>query len=271
MDHIQRQQVIRDLGDGLVLRPARVEDAEALADFNARIHGNRETGEPDEGARGWTLELATMPHPTFQVGDFTLVEDARVHKIVSSLCLIPQTWTYAGIPFSVGRPELVGTLPEYRKRGLVRAQFEVIHGWSAERGQLMQGITGIPYYYRQFGYEMAMDLGGGRTMYPPQLPKLKEGQGEPYRVRPATEADLAFVTEVYRYAIQRKLIACPIDESAWRYELQGRHPRSVHRHELRIIERAQGEPVGYPGASAEPGTYCVRRRRLRAPAGRLMA
>ena len=241
----QRQETIRELGDGLVLRSATVADAEALADFNAHIHGNRETGEPDEGVRGWVLELATMPHPTFQVSDFTLVEDTRDHKIISSLCLIPQTWTYAGIPFGVGRPELVGTLPEYRKRGLVRAQFEVIHGWSAERGHMMQGITGIPYYYRQFGYEMAMDLGGGRTAYPPQLPKLKEGQEEPYRMRPATDADLPFVAEVYRYAIQRKLIACPIDETVWRYELQGRHPQSGSRFELRIIETPQGEPVGY--------------------------
>ncbi len=32
-----------------------------------------------------------------------------------------------GFPFGVGRPELVGTLPEYRNRGLVRAQFEEVH------------------------------------------------------------------------------------------------------------------------------------------------
>jgi hypothetical protein len=34
--------------------------------------------------------------------------------------LISQIWAYEGIPFGVGRPELVGTLPEYRNRGLVR-------------------------------------------------------------------------------------------------------------------------------------------------------
>jgi GNAT superfamily N-acetyltransferase len=244
-DNTEAQEIIRDLGDGLVLRSATAADAQALAGFSAHIHGNRETGEPDDAVAAWVMELATLPHPTFRVSDFTLVEDTRHHRIISSLCLIPQVWTYAGIPFGVGRPELVGTLPEYRKRGLIRAQFEVIHRWSAERGHRMQAITGIPYYYRQFGYEMAMDLGGGRTAYPPQVPKLREGEAEPYRVRPATEVDLPFVAEVYRQAIQRKLIACPINESVWRYELQGRHPRSVHRHELRIIEAPQGEPVGY--------------------------
>jgi predicted acetyltransferase len=89
-----------------------------------------------------------------------------------------------------GMPELVGTLPGYRGRGLVRAQFEVVHQWSAARGELLQAITGIPYYYRQFGYEMAVNLGGGRVGFKPQLPKLTEGQAEPFTIRPSVEADL---------------------------------------------------------------------------------
>ncbi len=97
--------------------------------------------------------------------------------------LIPQTWTYAGIPFKVGRPELVGTLPEYRNRGLVRRQFDIIHQWSAEQGEKVQVITGIPYYYRLFGYEMAMNLGGGRAGFPTHIPRLKEGEAEPYHIR----------------------------------------------------------------------------------------
>jgi predicted acetyltransferase len=81
------------------------------------------------------------------------------------MCLIPQTWTYAGVPFGVGRPEAVGTDPDYRRRGLIRMQFEVLHGKSAAMGHLVQGITGIPWYYRQFGYEYALDLDGGRIPY----------------------------------------------------------------------------------------------------------
>ena len=37
-------------------------------------------------------------------------------------------------PFLVGRPELVGTDEAYRRRGLVSAQFEMIHAKSAGRG-----------------------------------------------------------------------------------------------------------------------------------------
>jgi hypothetical protein len=86
-------------------------------------------------------------------------------RIISSLNLISQTWAYDGIPFAVGRPELVATLPEYRRRGLVRQQMALIHQKSAARGELVQAITGIPWYYRQFGYEMGLDLGGGRQLF----------------------------------------------------------------------------------------------------------
>lgn len=96
---------------------------------------------------------------------------------------ISQTWSYEGIKFGVGRPELVGTLPEFRNRGLVRLQFEEIHKWSAERGELVQAITGIPFYYRQFGYEMALDLDGRRFGYEAQVPILKDSEAEHYVIR----------------------------------------------------------------------------------------
>ena len=103
-----------NLGDGLVLRRSTVQDAAALADFNARIQSDEGPDKPDERVGVWAYDLLTKPHPTFKPSDFTIVEEVTSGKIVSSMNLIPQTWTYAGIPFNVGRPELVGTLPEYR-------------------------------------------------------------------------------------------------------------------------------------------------------------
>ncbi len=241
----REQTILRDLGDGLILRRATTEDTEALAAFNMEVHRDRDTREPDEGVAVETRDLMAGGHPTCDAGDFTIVEDTHTSAIVSSLCLIPQVWSYGGIEFGVGRPEMVGTHPDYRRRGLVRAQFEVIHQWSDERGQKMQAITGRPWFYRQFGYEMALELGGGRVGYMPHVPRLKEGEVEPYRVRPATEADGPFIAQVYQQATKRSLVACVRDESLWRYELLGRNERSANRSELRVIETAKREPVGF--------------------------
>jgi hypothetical protein len=234
-----------DLGDGLVLRRSNVEDAVALADFTARVHSDEGPDKPDERVWAWTHDLMAKPHPTFKVSDFTVVEDVNKGQIVSAMNLIPQTWTYAGVPFMVGRPELVGTLPEYRNRGLVRRQFDIIHQWSAQHGDKLQAITGIPYYYRLFGYEMAMNLGGGRVGFPTHIPRLNEGESEPYNFRPAFEADIQFLSELYASGCQRSLVACSRDEAAWLDELTGKSEKNVQRLELRLIETNNGVKVGF--------------------------
>ena len=243
--NLRSTNILRELGDGLVMRRSTPADADALTEFNSTIHSDFGPDKPDERIGAWVHDLMTRPHPTFDPGDFTLVEDTRTGKIVSSLNLISQTWTYAGIPFGVGRPEVVGTHPDYRKRGLVRQQFDEVHAWGQERGHLMQAITGIPNYYRQFGYEMALDLQGGRVGYESLLPRLKEGESEAYTIRPAEQSDIAFIMEVTAHADRRSLVSCRRDENTWRYELQGMSLKNVNRGVIRIIQSAAGEPVGY--------------------------
>jgi hypothetical protein len=127
---------------------------------------------------------------------------------------------------------------------LVRAQFAVIHQWSAARGHILQGITGISYYYRQFGYEMAIDLYGSRRGSVSDVPALKEGASEPYKVRPARRSDVDFITAIYHQGLQRYLVSCVRDQEMWRYELEGRTEESIEKHALCMIETGEGEAVG---------------------------
>jgi hypothetical protein len=240
-----KQTILRDLGDGLILRRSSAADADRLVEFNGDLHREPDAEGPEEHVAAWVKDLMSGDHPAFGVGDFTIVEDTSTGQIVSSLCLISQTWSYDGIQFGVGRPELVGTAPDYRNRGLIRAQFDVIHGWSAERGERMQAITGIAWFYRQFGYEMAVTLGGGRMGYRPQVPKLKDGEEEPYRIRPATEADLPFIAHLYEQSTNRYPVACVWDEALWRYELTGKSEKNDDRMALALIETLSDEPVGF--------------------------
>lgn len=241
-----KKQILADLGDGLILRRSIPEDAEALSKFNGTIHAE-DDDEKDfvDHVALWVTDLLTKPHPTFHPGDFTLVEDTQTGEIVSSMNLIDQTWAYEGIEFGVGRPELVGTLKEYRRRGLIRKQFDVVHQWSAERGHKLQAITGIPWYYRQFGYEMTVDLGGGRRGYLPNIPKLKEGEEEPYNIRQAEKKDLKFIEDLYNKGQQRYLLSCKRDKAMWEYELKTRNLKSAPAFMIKIIETPAAEKAGY--------------------------
>jgi hypothetical protein len=237
--------IIRDLGDGLIIRHSTAEDAEALVKFNKEIHS--EDAWDAKGLEDWTLDLISGEGPTFDVGDFTVVEKVSTGEIVSSCCLISQTWSYEGIPFKVGRPELVGTQKAYRRRGLVRAQFEILHQWSETRGELVQAITGIPYYYRQFGYEMTLNLEGGRSGFEAHVPKLKDGEDEPYTFREAEKADIPFLMASYNRGCQRSKIFAVWNKHQWHYELTGKRTYNINRREIYIIESQNGEPAGFIG------------------------
>jgi hypothetical protein len=235
----------RDLGDGLILRRATRADAEPLARFNGEVHRGDGASEPDRPIEQWTRDLLVRPHPTVGPDDFTIVEQAATGRIVSSLNLISQTWTYAGLPFGVGRVELVGTDPAYRRRGLVRRQIELVHEWSRARGEIVQAITGIPWYYRQFGYEYALALGGSRSLAPTSPRPLEAGETEPFRLRPAAEADCDFLAEVDAASAGRYLVALARDAALWRHELSGASEGSLVRRVVAVAETTDGQPVGF--------------------------
>jgi len=237
--------IIRDLGNGILIRHSTSEDTDTLAAFNREIHGEDEWD--TRGVEDWTLDLMSGEGPTFDAGDFTVVEDTNTGEIVSTCCLISQTWAYDGIPFKVGRPELVGTRKAYRRRGLIRQQFEILHEWSAARGELAQVITGIPYYYRQFGYAMALNLEGGRSGYAPHVPKLKEDEEEPFNFRLADEGDIPFLMETYERGCKRDMVSAVWDEAQWRYELTGKRKYNINRREIYIIEDKDSSMVGFIG------------------------
>jgi non-canonical purine NTP pyrophosphatase (RdgB/HAM1 family) len=240
----KRELVLKQLSDDLILRRATEEDLDTIAAFNADIHRDWETGAPDEGVSALTRDLMSGHYFGSRACDFSVVEDTRRGVLVSSMCLVSQTWSYGGIEFQVGRPELIGTHPDYRRRGLVRAQFDTVHRWSAERGDRAQAILGIPHFYRQFGYEMGLAAGGGRRGYMPHVPELEEDMKESHRVRPATLSDVQFMVDAYQEGTKRSLIACVLDDASWHYQLVGRDAGSVNRSELRIVETVEGERVG---------------------------
>lgn len=234
----------REVGDGLVMRRAMAADADALGSFNARVHENAD-GAMDEIAAVETKDMLRGDHPVMTPNDFLIVAERETGAIVSSLCLISQRWTYDGIPFGVGRIEFVGTAPEYRRRGLVRRLFAQVHAESAARGEQVQAITGIPWYYRQFGYAMALELDASRAIARVDIPPLADGEAEPYRIRPATDADIPVIAACMAAGDRRSRVACLRDDALWRYEMYGRSDRNGQKQSFSIIETPADVPVGF--------------------------
>lgn len=236
----------RELGDGLVLRWTTPEDAERVVDLYARVFRPKADAPPNPHIPLWTRDMFSGRHPHIGPRDFAVVEDTRGGELIASTCLLRYSVEYEGIRIPFGRPEVVATLPEYRRRGLIRAIFELIHARSDAGGDLLQGITGISYYYRQFGYEYAAGLTDeALTVYFPAVPDLKKDETEAYTLRDATVEDILLLRRLYERERAPFALTTVISEDYLRWVLTGMNPDALERWRIKIISDVAGRPVGY--------------------------
>ncbi len=238
----------RDLGDGLVLRWSTRADAEEISYLPSMVFRNDPTEAAISSLGNLMRVLMQGQHPVMSPEDVAIVEDTRKkeHRLVVMTCLWRQQWRYENVAFTIGRPEIVATDPEYRNRGLVRAVFELVHARSAAEGHMVQAITGIPYFYRQFGYEYALDLDAQRDTYTALIPPATEGVPEPYILRDATTHDIPLIAQLYDSQCASSIVSTAIDESWWRHQIGhwNEFQADGYWHVL-VISNAKGAFCGY--------------------------
>lgn len=191
------QSYRRDLGDNLVLRWSTPDDCDAVLELYHLAFRRKPDDEPRQNTIEWVGSMFRGRNPCITPYDIALVEDTSNRKIVAASLLLRQPLLFGGIPMTMGRPEMVATLHEYRNRGLIRAIFELMHARSEQRGDQLQGITGIYYFYRQFGYEYALDLSPEVRVPFARIPPLPEGQQEALRARDARLEDLPILEPIF--------------------------------------------------------------------------
>jgi len=234
----------RDLGDGLTLRWSQVDDREGIATLTSNVFRDGEDEPANAEMDTYIRALMSGDHPLITAEDFVVVEERTTGRMVACSCLFRQTWRYGGIACSVGRPELVATDPAFRRRGLIRAIFGALHDRSDGRGDLAQAITGIPYFYRQFGYEYALDLGGERYVALSDIPDAPADHPDAISLREATEADLPFLSALYERACTHTLVSAVIPPDYWRFQLTT-PPLSGDDWRLLIITNAAAADLGF--------------------------
>ena len=259
--HLAAPTYVGDLGNGLIRRWSTAADQEKIAQCMGLIYRDGADRPISRRAIDVARVLMAGDFPYMGPGDFALVEDASKPgcPVVAYTCLWRLLWSYAGIPFGVGQPEMVATDPAYRNRGLVRTLFEMIHARSAVEGHLVQAITGIPYFYRQFGYEYVLDLEGSRIVHVGVIPVKGDDTPEPYRLRLATLDDVPQLMVYYAQARGESLIWNEAPESFWRHHItawddpfvQNDPLRTILHGRLYMIVGGDEAPVGYVRIAAK--------------------
>lgn len=221
--HLADPTYVGDLGNGLSCRWSTKADQTRIGEFMGTVFRHS----ADEPLNIRTADevriFMSEGFPFMEAGDIAIVEDWNEpdHPVVACTCLWRHRWSYGGIEFGVGRPENVATDPAYRNRGLVRALFDMVHARSAAEGHLVQAITGIPYFYRQFGYEYVLDLGGRRQVAVAALPDTTGDEAAAYSLRLATRNDLSDLMMLYHQQRATSLIWHEASPAYWEYHIAG--------------------------------------------------
>ena len=221
----------KPLGDNLVLRTAdSKDDVERVA---ASIN------QPNQ-------LLALYPdlilhHPNTQVGNLLYVEDEDSGRVVSYLSWVPWTWRIAGV--DIPSAEISGnvTLKPYRHRGLVREQMALFKQQLDERGCLLSQINGIPYFYRQFGYEYALPMEGGCNLDTGLIPNFSD---KSFSFRHASHDDINLLMQLYSSATKDLTVHAVRSSTIWNYLLTYTNGRIIDR-EFWLIEDELKQVVGY--------------------------
>ena len=164
-----------ELNGSLVMRNATEADIPALLEHFRIVHGE---GVLDE------MEAMLKHYPRFSWDNSFIIEDSESRAVVSCIILLQNAWVLDDIEFSSVEMEAVGTLEAYRYRGLIRLLNKPFENQAAQLQPAIQAIAGIPYFYRNFGYVYAASLGGGYSVNPALIPKLKGTEAEPVTFQP---------------------------------------------------------------------------------------
>ncbi|MCB0025963.1 MAG: hypothetical protein KDD91_23190, partial [Caldilinea sp.] len=112
------QSYIGDLGNGLICRWSTPADEAAIARCLTSVFRNGPDAPIYPNIADEVRIMMSPGYPFMGPGDFAIVEDTSLpdRPIVACTCLWSHQWSYSGIRFGVGQPELVATLAAYRNR-----------------------------------------------------------------------------------------------------------------------------------------------------------
>jgi predicted acetyltransferase len=161
-------------------------------------------------------------------------------KMVSTLNLIPVSWSMGGIELKVAEMGFVGTLPEYRGKGLIRKLVEEYHKDVEAQGYDLAVIEGIPYFYRQFGYEYAIPLLEETRLRLDQIPDYEST----IRVRQFVDEDVPTAIGLLEKTQEKYFVHSIRDEAIWKAQQRTSIASDPEPFQAFIVEE-KGRPVAY--------------------------
>ncbi len=230
----------RDLGNGLFLSHlANEHDIDQFIQCNQVV-----TGE------GPIAERLIKHRPGANSDDFFIVRDTQTGEVISTTCLLPWQICYGGAMLKTAMLEMVVTHPEYRRKGLIRAQVQHFQRLVQERGYDLSIIQGIPNYYRQYGYGYALDHMASVRLPSWLIPDAEDDT--PFVFDPPAQADMPVLADLYRQSMSHQEIYVERSADYWEYLIN-----NMGRPLTLIRKSTEDQPVGYFWGHQRQGIFDI--------------
>ena len=185
-------------------KPKSGEDYEALYQMMDASFG-------DEDVRGITRRFVENHS---DMGDEKIFMVKKGTEVAAGLLLLPQTWVIDGTEVKVAEMGCVGTRPEHRRQRLQWILNDKFDSYAREHGYDLCVLAGIPYFYRQFGYQYAIELNFAAEIdikkIPETEPVLRRGK--------ITESDTAKMDAILRKTQQRYFVKSSRSPEVWKMQ-----------------------------------------------------
>ncbi len=222
------------LADGFILRSVSSRsDLSKVSRLNAEVHGS---------GVGNLSRTLLLDHPATRAEHWLFVEEAKTGNAVSTLCLIPWQVRFGEVELKAGEMGIVATREAFRNRGLIRCQVERFNELLVSGGYDLSHIQGIPYFYRQFGYEYAIPLEPRWRIDLDNIADAEKKTG--LRLRRADRADIPELMKTSRESNQRLTVKAQRDEGVWTY-LLGPSMKTEMSADTWVVEDNSGELLSY--------------------------
>ncbi|NGX53123.1 MAG: hypothetical protein KR126chlam5_01436 [Candidatus Anoxychlamydiales bacterium] len=113
----------------------------------------------------------------------------------------------------------VGTLKEYRNKGLIRLLNKRFVELLRRDEFIMSHIQGIAFFYKQFDYEYAIPLEGGFRIDPHYIEDTLVGKSQKIKFRKATKIDIPILEIIYEKSALKFDITSIREEQIWNFLL----------------------------------------------------
>ncbi len=191
---------------------------------------------PEEDVRDIATNLFEF-HPNMKKDNLFMMEYGE--SIVAGLVLIPQRWVIDGVEIKVAEMGCVCTHPDHRRRGLQGILNKKFDEYAKKHEYDLYTLAGIPYFYRQFNYQYAIDLDFSTEIIVEDLPDTPYT----YRTRTSTKQDIKWMNELLTETLEKYLVKSIRTLDVWGMQLKtgtyGGTPLSC------VVLLKKNERVGY--------------------------